>query len=340
MAPAVQVESGDFLEQAGTADVGGNVRVLLEDVGEVRRAISRRGRTSGAGGPRRVPAGGPGRIRQCTCPRPVRGPCAGARPSAACSRRRAGPRRTRDSGKSPAADFSNHRSRFATMKPSATSPRAKMTPRSTGGESLRPTLEPTRPPMSELTAMMATTVQLIRSNGKQQVGRRRDQVDAEHQDVLHRVGVLDGARHEDAEDADQQDPLGGDEVTAIDARQENEHHEEDAVVLVPERVLGVLFTVPHPALQPGLEHHHQQGQHNQHRRRVVEDFFRQMEQQPRAGDAAQQGRREQPQELTAAALQLAAVTPGARPRRRPRGPWRCSWTPSPARGPGRSAPGR
>ena len=173
---AVQVEAGDLLEQRGGADVDGDVRVLRRRRPRGPRAISRRGRTTAAGAPRRGRGGAPGRIRRCTCPRRVPGACAGARRSAACSRRPGGRRRTQGGGMSLAGHFSGrfgrvhqgrgHLNRLAIMKPSATRPRTKITPRRTTGESRRPTLEPITPPISELTAISPTTVQSIRPNAK------------------------------------------------------------------------------------------------------------------------------------------------------------------------------
>ncbi len=142
-------------------------------------------------------------------------------------------------------------SSLAIMKPSATVPRTNITPRSTGGERRRPTLEPDQAADQRTDGDQADRGPADPVEREEQVRRGGDNVDPQHQDVLHGVGVLHGSGHKDTEDADQEDALRRYEVTAVDAGEVDQHHEEDPVLLVPEGVLRVFFPGLHPALEPG-----------------------------------------------------------------------------------------
>jgi hypothetical protein len=149
------------------------------------------------------------------------------------------------------------------------------------------------------------------AEGEEHVGGSRDEVHGQGQDVLHGIGVLDGPGHEDAEDADQENALGRDKVAAVDAGQIHQEDQDETVAAVPQCVFRVLFAVPDPLLELGLEGHHQQGQHDQHGGGVEEDRVRQVQQQVGPADAAQQRGGQEPQQLPAPALKFLAVAPSS-----------------------------
>jgi hypothetical protein len=146
----------------------------------------------------------------------------------------------------------------------------------------------------------------VRGEDEVQAG---DAVDDRREHVLQRVGALEVLRQGDAEDAEQQDPLGRAEVAAIDAGRVDTDRCPQPALLVPADVaLG-----QHP-VDPRLQDDEHERDRDEDGHDCLEGRGREDEQQDRAGRPAQQRGGAQPQHPPPLALELAAIADRARDR--------------------------
>ena len=126
------------------------------------------------------------------------------------------------------------------------------------------------------------------------------------EDVLQGVRALQVLREHDAEKAEQEDPLGGAEVAAVDpGGVDAERRPQPALALLADLTLG-----QHP-VQPRLQDDKDQRDGDEDRHDRLERRGRQDEQQHGAGRPAEQGGRAEAQHAPALALELAPVADGA-----------------------------
>ena len=129
-----------------------------------------------------------------------------------------------------------------------------------------------------------------------------DAVDDRGEDVLQGVRALQVLREDDAEEADEEDPLGRPEVAAVDPRcVDAERRPQPALALAADLALG------EQAVQARLQDDEHEGDGDEDRHDGLEGRRRQHEQQHGAGRPAQQGGRAQAQHAPALALELAPI---------------------------------
>ena len=100
--------------------------------------------------------------------------------------------------------------------------------------------------------------------------------------VLERVGLLHVGLVERPDEGQQDDPLGGPEVAAVDRREADAHHEQPPRLVPRSAMLE-------PGVHPGLDGRERRCQQEEHRHQPLEGLGREEQQQGRPDHATDRG---------------------------------------------------